>query len=123
MTTNPASAVTDQVTATRAGQGAATWALGSLFEQLVAGDRTGGALAGTLVTQPPGLATPLHVHTREAEAWFVLDGTLTYRAGSEVLDLGPGDFIYPGPSSSSSNRRAIAVALRSRRTARTRCSS
>lgn len=84
----------DLVTVCLFGQGPATWALGSLFEQLVSGDRTGGMLGGSLVTQPPGLATPTHIHTREAEAWFVLAGSLTYRAGSELVDLVEGDFIY-----------------------------
>jgi uncharacterized cupin superfamily protein len=26
------------------------------------------------VTQPPGIATPLHRHSREAEAFYLLDG-------------------------------------------------
>jgi quercetin dioxygenase-like cupin family protein len=84
----------DQVTVCTAGQGPATWAMGSLFERLAAAGQTGGALDVAVVTQPPGLATPTHVHTREAEAWFVLDGTLTYRAGDRLADLAAGDFIY-----------------------------
>jgi quercetin dioxygenase-like cupin family protein len=68
--------------------------MGSLFETLVTAGQTGGSLDAAVVTQPPGLATPLHVHTREAEAWFVLDGTLTYRAGAQLVDLASGDFIY-----------------------------
>ena len=35
----------------------------------------------SLVTQPPGIATPLHRHTKEAEAVFVLGGQIEYRAG------------------------------------------
>ena len=46
------------------------------------------------MTQPPGIATPLHRHTREAEAFYLLDGTMTYRAGEEVFHLGAGDFIW-----------------------------
>lgn len=84
----------DLVSVCRAGQGRATWAMGSLFEPLVTAGQTGGALDAAVVTQPPGLATPTHVHTREAEAWFVLDGTLTYRAGDQLVDLVGGDFIY-----------------------------
>ena len=84
----------DLVTVCAAGHGRATWALGSLFETLATAGQTGGALDAAVVTQPPGLATPLHVHTREAEAWFVLDGTLTYRAGDQLVDLAGGDFIY-----------------------------
>ena len=36
----------------------------------------------------------MHVHTREAEAWYLLEGTLTYQAGDERVDLEPGGFIY-----------------------------
>jgi mannose-6-phosphate isomerase-like protein (cupin superfamily) len=94
MRTNPAAAATDQVTVTLEGGRSATWALGSLFQRLLNADSSGGALGASVVTQPPGLASPLHVHTREAEAWFLLDGTLTYRAGTELVDLAAGDFIY-----------------------------
>jgi mannose-6-phosphate isomerase-like protein (cupin superfamily) len=83
-----------EATVCAAGQGSAVWAMGSLFERLATAEQTDGTLDAAVVTQPPGLATPLHVHTREAEAWFVLDGTLTYRAGSRLVDLAAGDFIY-----------------------------
>jgi oxalate decarboxylase/phosphoglucose isomerase-like protein (cupin superfamily) len=46
------------------------------------------------VTQPAGTATPLHLHTREAEAFYLLDGTLTYRAGDQTYQLSPGSFLY-----------------------------
>jgi mannose-6-phosphate isomerase-like protein (cupin superfamily) len=95
VTTDPADRPSDdRVTVRRAGQAPATWALGSLFEQLVGADRTAGTFGASLVTQPPGVATPTHVHTRESEAWFLLDGTITYRAGDELVDLAAGDFIY-----------------------------
>jgi quercetin dioxygenase-like cupin family protein len=94
MTEATAAAPGDLVTVCTAGQGPATWAMGSLFERLVTGGQTGGSLDVAVVTQPPGLATPTHVHTREAEAWFVLAGTLTYRAGDRLADLAAGDFIY-----------------------------
>ena len=77
-----------------AGTGPATWAMGSLFEHLVAGAQTEDELGVALVTQPPGIATPLHVHAREAEAFYLLDGTMTYRAGEELMDLAAGDFVY-----------------------------
>jgi quercetin dioxygenase-like cupin family protein len=76
------------------GSGAATWAMGSLFERLVGADESGGSLGVSLVSQPPGTATPLHVHTREAEAFYLLDGTLTYRAGTETYRLEAGAFMY-----------------------------
>jgi mannose-6-phosphate isomerase-like protein (cupin superfamily) len=68
--------------------------MGSLFERLVAAGDSNGALGVSLVTQPPGAATPLHVHHREAEAFFILDGSMTYRAGEDVFKLESGGFIY-----------------------------
>ncbi|HEY0869194.1 MAG TPA: cupin domain-containing protein, partial [Acidothermaceae bacterium] len=77
-----------------ANSGPATWAMGSLFERLVSGEESGDQLGASIVTQPPGIATPLHTHTHEAEAFYLLDGTMTYRAGEEIFHLGVGDFIY-----------------------------
>lgn len=76
------------------GDGPATWAMGSLFERLVSAEQTDGLLGMSLVTQPPGVATPLHRHTNEAEAFYLLEGTMTYRAGEETYELAPGCFIY-----------------------------
>lgn len=77
-----------------AGTGPATWAMGLLFEHLVQADETDGRLGMAVVTQPPGIATPLHRHTREAEAFYLLSGTMTYRAGDETFELSQGSFIY-----------------------------
>lgn len=68
--------------------------MGSLFERLVGAGETGGALGMSLVVQPPGIATPLHRHTREAEALFVLEGSITYRAGEDTHELTDGCFLY-----------------------------
>ena len=76
------------------GEGPGTWAMGSLFEHLVSGAESGGELGVALVTQPPGVATPLHVHSRECEAFYVLDGSLTYKAGDELHRLVGGSFIF-----------------------------
>lgn len=99
-----------------AGTGPATWALGGLFETLVSGAETGGQLAVSVVTQPTGTAPPLHVHTREAEAWYLLEGTLTYQAGDERVELEPGGFIYlprnvPHTFRTTDTVRYLALAL------------
>ena len=77
-----------------AGEGPATWVLGSLFEQLASHDETAGALGVSLVTQPVGTATPIHVHTEEDEAFYLLDGTMTYSADGQLYRLGAGSFIF-----------------------------
>ncbi len=84
----------DEVVARGPGQGRGTWAMGSLFEHLAGPSQTGGALGVALVSQPPGIATPLHRHRRESEAVYLLDGEMTYRAGETTYELGPGWFVY-----------------------------
>lgn len=79
---------------TEPGTARGTWAMSSLFEHLVEGDATGGSLGVAMVTQPPGVATPLHRHTREAEAFFLIDGRVSYQAGEELFELYAGCFIY-----------------------------
>jgi quercetin dioxygenase-like cupin family protein len=86
--------MSENVVVHRAGEGPGTWAMGSLFEHLVSAKETGDRFGMSLVTQPPGIATPLHRHTREAEALFVLEGLIEYRAGEETHELGEGAFLY-----------------------------
>lgn len=71
-----------------------TWAMGSLFEHLVEAAETDGEFGVALVTQPPGIATPLHRHTQEAEAFYVLDGRIDYRADGQDFELYAGCFMY-----------------------------
>ena len=77
-----------------AGEGEALWAMSSLFEIKLDAEGSGGSLAVMEVVQPPGVATPLHVHHREAEAFFLVEGTMTYEAGGVVHDLTRGSFMY-----------------------------
>ena len=79
------------------GTGRGTWAMASLFEHLLEADASGGALGVALVTQPPGVATPLHRHRDEAEAFFVLAGRLTYVVGDEQFEMYDGCFVHLPP--------------------------
>ncbi|MFT3871240.1 MAG: cupin domain-containing protein [Nocardioides sp.] len=80
------------------GSGRGTWAMQSLFEHLVEAHETADDLGVAMVTQPPGVATPLHRHTKEAEAFFMLAGVMDYRAGDEMFHLEPGCFMYLPPA-------------------------
>ena len=97
LSTGMSGSATDVVVSRAAGTGPATWAMGMLFERLVGAEDTGSLLGASIVTQPPGQASPLHVHTREAEAWFLLQGAMTYRAGERLVRMTAGDFIYETP--------------------------
>jgi len=83
----------EQVVMREPGTGRATWAMESLFEHLLEPGQSS-RLGVALVTQPPGVATPLHRHTQEAEAFFVLEGRLDYQAGDERFELYDGCFIH-----------------------------
>jgi quercetin dioxygenase-like cupin family protein len=37
---------------------------------------------------------PLHVHSKEDEAFYVIDGSITVRCGEETLEAGPGSFVF-----------------------------
>ncbi len=76
------------------GTGRATWAMGSLFEHLLEAEQSADRLGIAVVTQPPGIATPLHRHRDEAEAFYLLEGEMSYRAGEETFELYEGCFIY-----------------------------
>jgi quercetin dioxygenase-like cupin family protein len=82
-----------QVVMREPGTGRGTWAMQSLFEHLLEPDQSA-ELGVALVTQPPGVATPLHRHEREAEAFYVLEGRLDYQAGDELFELYAGCFIH-----------------------------
>jgi quercetin dioxygenase-like cupin family protein len=79
---------------TPAGSGTAIWAMGSLFEIALSPEATGGIIGLAQVSQPPGTATPLHRHQREAEVFHVLAGCLRYEAGGVVHELTTGSTMY-----------------------------
>lgn len=77
-----------------AGTGSAHWAIGSLFEMKLLASETEGELGLAEVTQPVGVATPLHVHAHEAEVFYLLEGDIRYEAGGVVHELQPGSTMY-----------------------------
>jgi mannose-6-phosphate isomerase-like protein (cupin superfamily) len=43
---------------------------------------------------PRALAAPLHLHTREDEYSFVLEGRMGALLGEEIVEAGPGDLVF-----------------------------
>lgn len=83
--------MTQGTTGTTAATGEARWWLGGLAVILTTAADTGGALCVIEVTEPPGERTPLHVHHREDETFYVIEGSLTVEVGDAEVTLGPGD--------------------------------
>jgi quercetin dioxygenase-like cupin family protein len=60
----------------------------------VSADDTGGALAVFHLTAPPMSGPPLHVHSREDEIFYVLDGELVFEVEGRRDTLGAGGSLF-----------------------------
>jgi quercetin dioxygenase-like cupin family protein len=69
---------------------AAIWFLGALSQLRISGAQTGGAFALADHLAARGNASPVHVHDRDDETFFVLDGELRVFAGEGEHTAGPG---------------------------------
>lgn len=76
------------------GEGASVWSLGGRFTTKLDGSEGEGRF--TLVESLAFQSTepPLHIHHREDEAWYVLDGKMTFYVGDEVLEAPTGSFVF-----------------------------
>ncbi|CAN5760870.1 hypothetical protein BH24ACT25_BH24ACT25_07870 [soil metagenome] len=77
-------------------EGEARWWFGSLAVIKATAAQTGGQLGIVEVTEPPGAEAPLHVHHREDEAFWILDGDVTFEVDGTTLGARAGDFVF-GP--------------------------
>lgn len=67
------------------------WFIDSLVNVLVRGDQTGGGMAMVEFLAPSGSMPPLHVHAREEETFYVLEGELEFYIGTSApARVGPG---------------------------------
>jgi quercetin dioxygenase-like cupin family protein len=82
--------------ATRSGEGEARWWFGALAEIKVTAEQTGGLLSMIEITEPPNMVGPLHVHHREDEGFWILDGDVTFHVGDVTIEARAGDFAW-GP--------------------------
>jgi quercetin dioxygenase-like cupin family protein len=69
------------------------WGPGDAYTFLVTGDETDGAYFAMEAIVPQGGGPPPHIHTREDETFYVLEGECTFRLGDETITAGPGDFV------------------------------
>ena len=78
------------------GAGEALWFLGSLLTVKVGREESGGRVCVIEHDCPEGFAGPLHVHSREDEWFYVLEGEMTFHVGDEIVAAPAGSFVY-GP--------------------------
>jgi quercetin dioxygenase-like cupin family protein len=76
-----------------AATGRTYWGPGDLYTFLVTGAESDGAYFAMEALVPAGGGPPPHIHRNEAETFYVLEGTCTFRLGDEAVVAGPGDFV------------------------------
>ena len=76
------------------GEGERIWIVGDTMTLKATEQTTGGSLVLLENLTAPGGGPPPHIHTREDEFWYVIDGTFEIRIGEQVYALGPGAFAY-----------------------------
>lgn len=77
-----------------ADDGPALWMLGGLVTFKATSDTTGGQLWVHEARGARGYASPLHCHSREDEAFYVLEGDVAVYVGDETITAGPGSFLW-----------------------------
>src|ERR671916_2335483 len=78
------------------GEGSARWWGGGLATIKATGKQTGDLYSIVEVLEPRGAQAPLHLHHKEDEAFYVLEGEMTFRIGEETIKARPGSFVF-GP--------------------------
>jgi quercetin dioxygenase-like cupin family protein len=79
-----------------AGEGEARWWFGQLAVLKATAKDTAGGHTLVEITVNPGYETPLHIHHREDEGFWMLDGSATFTVGNQTVEAGPGAYLF-GP--------------------------
>jgi quercetin dioxygenase-like cupin family protein len=91
---NPTLTPTTHGYASAAGEGERLWIVGDTMTLKATGESTGGKLVFLENLTAPGGGPPPHIHTREDEFFYVLDGSFEIRIGGDVHKVGPGGFAF-----------------------------
>lgn len=70
------------------------WYIGHLMSILVSSEDTNGSFSLIHGYEIKGLEPPPHVHTREDESFYILDGEINYTVDHEVFHARKGDWIF-----------------------------
>ena len=76
------------------GEGERTQFLGHSFTFKAGAKDTAGAFSVIEIVQRRGGEPPLHVHHREHEAFYLLEGEMTFYVGDERLPASAGSFVF-----------------------------
>ncbi len=75
-----------------AGQGRTLAVVGDVYRFLATGDDTQGKYAMWEALVPPGGGPPPHIHSREEESFYVLEGEITFSVNGQTIVASAGTF-------------------------------
>jgi mannose-6-phosphate isomerase-like protein (cupin superfamily) len=74
--------------------GRSIWLMGTLLTTFKAvSEETGGEYSLYETTAPPQIGAPPHIHHRETEAFYVLEGEFEFLKGERTVRAGVGEFV------------------------------
>ncbi len=76
----------------RPGEGRTVAVVGDIYRFLAVGDDTNGQYALWEALVPPGGGPPPHVHSREEEGFYILEGEITLQVGDQRIVVRAGTF-------------------------------
>jgi len=75
------------------GQGQSFWLMGDFYAIKTTAQQTGGAYSVTEIKSFPGNGPPPHIHHKEDECFYVVEGAFSVILGDHVFDVADGDFV------------------------------
>lgn len=75
------------------GEGRSVWVVGDRYTIKVSGDDSAGAFAMIEAWIPPGSGPPPHIHHRDDEGFYLLEGSVEFHVDGQVLRPEPGAWI------------------------------
>jgi mannose-6-phosphate isomerase-like protein (cupin superfamily) len=78
------------------GEGEALWWVGLLATIKATKEQTDGRYSLVEILAPDGYGSVLHVHHREDEGFYILEGEMTFYVGEQTIKAQPGSFLF-GP--------------------------
>ena len=75
------------------GEGRTVWVVGDRYTIKTSGEDTGGAFALIEALVPPGGGPPPHIHRREDEAFYLLEGELLFHVDGRDIAAGAGTWV------------------------------
>jgi mannose-6-phosphate isomerase-like protein (cupin superfamily) len=92
------------------GEGDSFWVLGDHYTFKLSSEESPGALAIVELTAFPKDGPPRHIHHREDESFYIVEGTFSVQAGDRTFGADPGAFV-PIPKGTLHTYRNVGATL------------